>query len=175
MNTNLVLKYGTLAGIASAAYLLIFYFISPKLMLSGWVYWISWLLIFGFLYLAGRQKRETQKMELSLKDGLKTLFSVFIIADIIYYIFYYLLFNVFDPDLHLVVKDIRLGAFEQIKAQGIEKYGDASIDELIKKAEAQDYSISLAKLIVPFAYGVIAGFGASLLITIGIRLEESEL
>jgi len=144
-------------------------------MLSGWVYWISWLLFFGFMFMAGRKKREAQEMQLSLKDGLKTLFSVFIIADIIYYIFYYLLFNVIDPDLHLVAKEIRLEAFEQIKAQGVNTYGDASIDELIEKAEAQDYSISLTKLIVPFAYGVIAGFGTSLLITLGIRMEDSEL
>lgn len=175
MNSNSVLKYGLLAGTASAAYLLIFYFINPKVMLSGWVYWTSWLLFFGFMYWAGRQKREAEGMQLNLKDGLRTLFSVFIIADIIYYIFYYLLFNVIDPDLHLVAKEIRLDSFEQIKAQGIDKYGEESIDSLIKKASEQDYSISLTKLIVPFAYGVIAGFGASLLITLGIRVGDAEL
>lgn len=140
-------------------------------MLSGWVFWTSTIIILIFMYQALKEQRAANNMTLDLKDGLRTAFPIYIIADVIFYLFLFLLYNVIDPDLDQVVRDLRVGFFEEMKVNGTTTYGELPIDEVIAEAKEQDYGLTLGQIIRRLGYGIIAGFGFSLLIAMGTRIE----
>ena len=91
--------YGVLAGAGTVFYLLLFYFADRALFLNGGVIWSSLIIYLAFMYKAIVEERNALGGDIEFKEAVKPAFVVFIIANVIYHSFIYLMFNFFDPAL----------------------------------------------------------------------------
>ncbi|HQU59746.1 MAG: DUF4199 domain-containing protein [Phaeodactylibacter sp.] len=113
MGNKTAVKYGLIAGIGTVAYFLLFYFISTRLMFSPWVYWASLGIYLALMWKALQDEKQDAAGPLAFKDGLRTAFLIFVIANVCYYLFYYLLFGLIDPDLIALQKTVMLESLQQ--------------------------------------------------------------
>ena len=165
------IKYGLLAGFISIAYMLLFYFIDKKMMMGAWVYWSSVAIFCTAMIMAVLAHRRMQVYQLIFFKAVKTVFIVYLIADIIWYIFYYLLFEFIDPGLEEVTRQITIDALMAYKDAGQTYMGDQNISTLIQQARETDYGLSIALLLPKLAYGLIGGFILSLIFGTAFKSE----
>jgi len=112
---NPAIRNGFYMGLGCVALSLIFYFISPAVMIS-WGSWISYLVVVYFMYRTISEIREENGGFISLGDGFKNSWISFIIGMTLSSLFSFVLINYIDPSLLDIIRE------EQIKA--LEKMGD---------------------------------------------------
>ena len=130
--------YGIYAGLATIACYLIFYAISPELMIQ-WGQWINVSTLAFYImamYIAIWKANHTD-FRLSLREG----FTVFIVANALYSLFYYVMFKYFDPKL----VDLQ---FEMMQSRGWTK-------GVIKR---EDVMITSGGVFFNYAFSLIGGF-----------------
>ncbi len=88
------IKWGLIAGALTVAWLLVFYFIDPALMLRPWVLLATYVFYLVAMYRAAAPERSAE-----LKDYLRPAFLTFVIANLVYYAFNYVMFAHFAPTL----------------------------------------------------------------------------
>ena len=133
---------GIAAGILTVGVFLLFYFIDRALLLNAWVWWGSLAIYLIFMFRTLRQVNTT-----SFRDSLQAVFLVFILANAAFYLFYYLLFSVFDPGL--VDLQRQLLAEHPMWQEG---NSDA------------DLSVTPTRTLFSFIYSLIGGFILSLIV-----------
>ena len=135
------LKFGFLTGLITVAYFTAFYLINPRLMLHPVVWWSSLLFyLAGMYYAIERQQAEGGEL-LSFRAAITPAFQVFVIANALFFIFYYLLFAVVDPSLVTIQE-------EMMKARA----------DWLDGADLPDLTVTLKKTFFDFAYSLIGGF-----------------
>jgi hypothetical protein len=134
---------GILAGVLTVGYFLLFYFIDRALLLNPWVWWGSLTLFLLFMFRVVRQIDST-----TFRLNLQSAFLVFVIANAIFYLFYYLLFSVFDTGL----VDLQR---EMLSENPLWQGGNTEID----------LSVTIGRVIFSFAYSLIGGFILALLVS----------
>lgn len=154
------LRYGLIAGIGTVAYLLLFYFISPRLMLSSWVMWGSMIIFIAAMVVACLQERAQMDRRYTFRSALRSAFLVYVIASAIYYLFYFLLFNVIDPDL---VELQRALILENLEHYG-NVLGEDNVEEMIRRYQEEDLQVTFGNTVLDFAWGLIGGFIISLVV-----------
>lgn len=97
------LRYGILAGVGVIAYFLLFYAISKPLMLHFGVWWSSLIIYMVAMLLAIRKIQSTD-----LRQNIQAGFTTFLAANLLFYLFYYLLFTKLDPQLVDLQKSLLL-------------------------------------------------------------------
>jgi Ca2+/Na+ antiporter len=133
--------YGILTGAGTVLYLLLFYFVDRSLFLNGGVTWSSLIIYLIFMFKAVREVRDAQGGELEFREALKPAFTVYFIANVIYYSFLYLMFNFFDPELVELQR-------EMLEAGGI-------------PTDGQNLEMSATVTFFAFLQSLIAGFAFS--------------
>ena len=157
---NESLKYGLLAAGLTILYLLAFYLVDPRMMLSSGILWSALIIYVVFMVMACRRRQLRNGGQLTFRDAMQSAFLVYVIANAGYYLFYYLMFNVFDPDLALVQREVML---ENIK--DMDRFLDEQQrEELLRNLEQQDLRIGIWSLLLSFGQGLIGGFIISLII-----------
>jgi len=157
MSNSFAQKYGTLAGIGTILFLLLFYFIDQRAMLGWSVYWAPIVLYMMAMVWAVKSQKEAHGDQLTFKEGLSTAFLTFLIANLFFHIFNYVLFKFMDPDLVALQKEISMELFDTTLVG--EQY-----EEMKAQMEEADFSPSLSKSLYGFAKGAIGGFILSLLV-----------
>ena len=117
-------------------FFLLFYFIDRALILSPWVWWGSLVIYLVFMFRAVRQTDAS-----SFRESLTNAFLVFIVANALFYLFYYLLFSVFDPGLVDLQREIL--ADHPLWQDGNTK---------------ADLSVTIGRTVFSFVYSLIGGF-----------------
>ncbi len=152
--SNKAVRYGLIAGIGVIAYFLLFYFISPRLMFNPWVYWASLGIYLALMWKALQDEREEAEGPLLFRDGLRTAFLIFVIANFCYYLFYYILFGLADP-----------GLIELQKTVMLESLGQASNllpaeqqEEMRRSLESGGLDITPGRVFFTFVRSLIGGF-----------------
>ncbi len=104
---------------------------------------------------------------LPLKEGLKIAFQTFLIANAIFYIFYYLLLNFVDPSL----VDLQMENAQQL----LEDYKDYLPPEQTKDMKEtmnrEGFEMTIGKTIYEYVKGAIVGFVFSFLIGAIVRQD----
>ena len=95
------IKYGLIAGIGTIVLFLLFYFSEPAWMLHPALWWGSLLI---YIWAMARVAREPAKE--SVRTGLREAFGVFAVANLVFYVFYYLQFTTFAPELVDLQKEL---------------------------------------------------------------------
>ena len=147
-----ILLNGIIAGIAVVGYVLLFYYMDRTLALGAPVRFSSLLVCAFFMYLAIKNAESTD-----FKVLLRGAFAVFLIANALYYVFDFILFNYIDPSLIDIEKDMAIELYRS----------DTPINELydmeqgIRNAVAHNFSSNALQ----FARWSIIGFGVALIVS----------
>lgn len=158
-------KYGIIAGVATVGYMLLFYMIDRPLMLNMKIYWSSFLIYFFCMYKACVDCRSKNENEvLDLKEGFVIAFRTFLIANGIFYIFYYILLNFVDPDL--------INLQMEIAQQMYKDYMPAEqAAEMTKNMNKEGFEMTINKAVSEYAKGAIVGAVFSLFIAASVRQD----
>lgn len=147
-----ILLNGIIAGIAVVGYVLLFYYMDKKLALSASVRFSSLLVCALFMYLTIKDVREPD-----FKVLLRGAFAVFLIANALYYVFDYVLFNIIDKSLMDMEKEMAIEMYRP--STPINELYD--MEQGIRNAQAHNFSSNLMQ----FARWTILGFGVALLVS----------
>jgi DNA integrity scanning protein DisA with diadenylate cyclase activity len=147
-----ILLNGIIAGIAVIGYVLLFYYMDRKLALSASVRFSSLLVCALFMYLTIKDVREPD-----FKVLLRGAFAVFLIANALYYVFDYVLFNIIDKSLMDMEKEMAIEMYRP--STPINELYD--MEQGIRNAQAHNFSSNLMQ----FARWTILGFGVALLVS----------
>lgn len=104
MKDNFAVKFGLLAGLGTIIFLFLFYWIDKKLILSPEIIWSTMFLYLLGMYMAPIEERRLNEGYLDFKTALRASFIVWIVANAIYHIFNYILYNFLDTDMLTIQK-----------------------------------------------------------------------
>lgn len=135
------LLYGLIAGLITVTYFLLFYTVNPRIMLGSIVWWSSLVIYLIAMVLAVKKRASKAENYITLRSALQTGFLVFVIANLLFYTFFYLLFGLFDPSLVDLQKEMMSA-------------NPAVADELNTK----DFSVTLSGTFFNYLYSLIGGF-----------------
>lgn len=156
MNNSSV-KYGIIAGVSSIFYMLLFYFIDKRMMLGMGVYWSSLLIYLGLMYKACTDIRQDNGGFITFQDALRTAFTTFLIANVFFFTFYYVLFNFVEPGLIEIQKEMAIEVYNEV-------LGEQDAAKMQQSMEKEGFDMTVANTAMGFAKGAIGGFLLSLII-----------
>ncbi|MCG8330110.1 MAG: DUF4199 domain-containing protein [Chitinophagales bacterium] len=110
------IKYGIIAGVIIIVYFLLFYFVEAKLLFNPFVYWASVGIYLAIIWRALVIEKAKIGEEYNFRHALRTAFFIFVIANAMYYLFYYFLFALIDTDLVNLQKEYMAEALEARKS-----------------------------------------------------------
>lgn len=161
---NPAVKNGVIAGLATAALVLLCYLINPR-----WIFSLASILttILFIVFMVKSVKEEKQLAEfMSFNDALKPGFVTYVVANLIYIIFYYVLLNFIAPELVTMQKEIAIETLE--KMSGL--LGEEGIEAALEQMEARNFDFTLSTAALTFAWGLIfPGFVAALIIAVVMK------
>ena len=162
MLKNNGVKYGLILGVATVAFSVICYLINPKMILTGIAY-LAFLIPIFFMYRSSIAERKQNEGLLSFGEALKVTFLTYVIGTFISYVYTYLMFNVFDPSLIDLAREVAIEDTETIaKWMGIE----AELDDLPDELDNQDISMGFSMIFMQYLVGLIfPGFVFALIIS----------
>lgn len=137
-------KYGIIAGTASALYLFLFHQIGAAFVLNPFVVFGQILISLLAAVLAVRAIREANAGKIERKEALKYAFAVFALSQFLFWVFIYLMFNFIDPSIVEIQRKMMV---------------DAGI-----KVEGQDLYMTLAMVFRRWAFMLIPSFLLSLMV-----------
>jgi hypothetical protein len=165
------IQYGIIIGLIYVLLTLILYLIDRSLLASFWKA-IPYLLVLGLLVYIGLQRKKELGGYLKFKEAVKTMFIVYFIAEVLFQLFNYSLYNFIDPELSAFMKE---QALEKTK-EGMENWGasEENTKEVIKNMKNQDYSLTLNKTVLGLAFWSILGFIYTLIVAVLIKKSPPE-
>lgn len=108
-------KFGIAGGIFYALASYILYLAGPAAYSDAMAGSIAFLAIVAVAIYAGYHKKQKQDNVISFSEATQTIFLSFLIISFIWVIFYYMLFNVIDPDFNERVFEHQLEMIEQLE------------------------------------------------------------
>lgn len=168
MNKQKTLVYGLIAGSATIGYFLLFYFIQPRLFFSLGVQWASLLIFIGCMVLAVRNgRRLAGEGQYPWQLGLRAAFAVYVLAAVMYHLFYYLLYNYGGPELAAIQEDVVM--------ENLSKYqnvvGEQNAEHLRRDIQQAGIALTPGAALMALARSIIGGFVLSLIIGYLMRKE----
>lgn len=153
---KLSIRYGILAGVSVILYMLVFYFYDVKVMLGPSVFWSTTLLFVAGMFFAAREERKVREF-MTFREILPVAFVTYLVANLFFFDFLYIMFNFVDPSLPDLQQQVSL---EAVKDSWIADQMAETIDEIeMTKAE-----FTLGQAIFGYIRSAIFGFLLSLMI-----------
>ncbi len=158
--SNPSVKYGLIAGIGTVAYFLLFYFIRKPLLFNPFVYWASLGIYLALMWRALQEEQHaveagsTAGERLGFQAALRTAFLVFVIANLSYYLFYYLLYGLIDPGLIDLQREVMR---ESLKNAG-KFLSEEQVAQMRESTEGDALIPTAGKVFFTFVRSLIGGF-----------------
>lgn len=146
---NPAVKNGIIAGLASAAIILLFYLVSPRMVFTISA-WITTILFIVFMVQSVKSEKSASEFT-PFGEALKPAFLTYVIANLIYVIFYYVLFNFIAPELTGMQKEIAMEAMEKLG----NLVGEDAMETAIDQLQTQDFTFTIKSAAWTFAWGLI--------------------
>ncbi|HMQ47500.1 MAG TPA: DUF4199 domain-containing protein [Saprospiraceae bacterium] len=155
MFKRIAVRYGLLAGISTVGLFLLLYFVEPAWMFNPWIYWGSLIIYLVFMWQAVQADRKNKAGNYTFQNALQTAFLVFVVANLIYYLFYWLLYAWIDPGLVDLQRDMMRAAMEKNR----DLMDDKQRQELLKSlGDAAAFKVTFSTTILAYARSLIGGF-----------------
>ena len=168
MNRQKTLVYGLIAGSATIGYFLLFYFIQPRLFFSLSVQWASLLIFIGFMVLAVRNgRRLAGEGQYPWQLGLRAAFTVYVLAAMMYHLFYFLLYNYGAPELASIQEEVLMENLTRYK----DVVGERNAENLQRDIRQTGIALTPGTALMALARSIIGGFVLSLIIGYLMRKE----
>ncbi|MBP7273989.1 MAG: DUF4199 domain-containing protein [Saprospiraceae bacterium] len=145
-------KIGMFTGVATVIYFLLFYFIDKPLLLHYGVFWSSMIVYLVGMYFAYKSASN------NFESQLKNCFTVFLIANLIYYVFYYIMINIIDISLQDELRLQAIEALEWSKTYANSTAPSQLFDTAMEQAKTSSFRETPAKILMQMARGAIGGF-----------------
>lgn len=157
MIKDIAIRNGLWAGVATIGYFLLFYVIDKKLMLHYGVFMASSLVLLFFMIRACRQ--ENQRLQelpaaYPFALSLKTAFTTYVVGATLYYVWYYLMFNNFDPGLVALQKEIMIERVDQFESY----VGAETADQVRASYRKEGIDVSFSSTLFSLAQSMLFGF-----------------
>ncbi len=167
---NIGVRWGLLAGIGIVILDLILYIADPKTIL-GLPSYLEWLVYLYAMYKAGMDRRNELGGYISWGEALKTTFITFVVASLFYTIFMWLLFNVIDPGMADLQREVAMEGIEMARSF----VGEETYDEMIAGIEGREFGMTFSNSILSYAFRLIfPGFLFAALISLVVRRNPPE-
>ncbi len=160
-------KTGLILGLFTAFYFLLVWQMDSKLLWNPWIINFTWIPYFVLVFLGVKNYAE-RKPEAEFRDLVREGFLVYFIAQIVYYVFYYLLFFQIDPGLLELQAEIELQMLEETR--GI--LGDERADEMRRSLEEGEAGVSPGSLFRQFVPSLLPGFAIAALFALFVKKGE---
>ncbi len=145
-------RNGVIAGLGTSCLALVLYLISA-LSFFAFAGILTTILVIIFMVRAVREERVDLDY-LSFNGALNSAFVVYLIATLLYSIFYFVLFNFIDPTLIDIQKEILAEIFV-----GLGRFfGEDFVEQTMDALDARDQSYGLGTAIWLFVQQLIPGF-----------------
>ncbi len=112
MTDNRGLRYGIYAGLSVVAVFVLLYLVNKDWYFNPFVFWATVGVYLAFGWKALEDERQAAGGKLPFQDGLKVAFLIFVVANLIYYVFHYLLMTVVDPEMPRLQQELALQTLE---------------------------------------------------------------
>lgn len=160
---NIGIRYGALGGVVVVFYFLLIYVVKRDLFLNPWLQWASLAVYLAFMYRAAKEDCGRLGTQRDFREIVRTPFVVFILINLLYWLFYYGL-HLADPEL---VRLELLAEKQMYQSQLTQGLGDPQQANQLREHIA-DVDKALANPIQPLgpvithmAIGALGGFGLS--------------
>lgn len=157
-------RIGVICGLTVVTYFLVLWMLHKELLWDFWAFNASWLPYFYLVYI-GVKKYHIQNPETEFRFLVREGFIVYLIAQIIYYLFYYLLFFEIDPGLLELQKSIELEKVEETR--GI--LGEQRADEMLRNLKEGAIGMTTGSLIRQFVPSLLPGFAMSAIFALIVK------
>lgn len=158
LKQNRGVKYGIIAGGITVGIYLLFYLINKELVFNSFLNWATVGLYLAIAWKAIDDERGALGGKLEFQQALKVGFTVFVAANLVYYLYYYLLHGVFDPGLEEVQRAVMTETLEARKGMISEEQYDAFKASL----EGDGLEVGLQNTLLTYARSLIGYFLISL-------------
>ncbi len=169
---NINVRYGLLGGGAVILYFLLLYTVRKELFLNPWLQWASLLIYLGCMYRAAQEETALNGFQRDFRTMVRTPFIVFLLINIVYWLFYYAL-HLADPELLRMETAMDLAFKKQQLAGGLGDPQQANqLREQIMALEreaSQPAMQPLGPIIFRLAIGSIGGFILAASVTALVR------
>ncbi len=150
---NFSIKYGVLGAMALIVAMLVLWFISPKSLLN-WSSWAGLVIFIYSLYLTGKEAKWRNEGFISFGDMFKYMLLTSVVFAIIGVLFNHILFNVIDPGLADVQKEMAIEGIEKMR----DMLGDIEgFDEAQEKIEEESFALTPTQSLISFVSYVVGG------------------
>lgn len=156
-DTSPDIRYGIFAGIATIIIYASLWLAFPRVAFGLVTYYLSFLIYFVFMYMAVlEQNKKSVEEEYTFRKAARTAFVVYLIANVFYYIFYYLMHQL-NPE---IAEFQRTDYLENAK----HFFPKDELDDQIRALEKADFSVTLGQTISYYVKGVFGAFATSFII-----------
>jgi len=157
---NSSVKWGLIAGLGVMVSSLLFYLVDVNLFFTASSY-LAWVVYIVCMVFAVRDQTKAQGGFISFKEVFSTAFVVYVISSLMYYIFYYLMFNVIDPSLLDIQREMTVEMMEAFSGFLSEEQMEEAIAEATNVGIGTISMAYLVNLILPGA--IIAAIIAAIM------------
>ena len=163
MFANSGVKNGIILGIVYLIFSQVCYMINPKWILNG-VAFFGYVFVIIFMYRSAVEEKRKNEGYLSFGEALKVTFVTYIIGTLFYTIYFYLMFNVFDPSLQETMREVSIETAESFaKMLG---GGEEQLDMMHEQLESQEIQMTFSVMFLNYLIGLIfPGFVLALVIS----------
>ena len=153
------------AGAGTVFIYLLVYFIRKEWMLHPALYWGTLGVYLFFMIRPARQQAQQSEQPLTWRQLIRTPFTVFLIANLIFWIFYFLIFT-FDASLRELSQEQQMQALERISQMMDGGLSEQQMQQSREQIREAGGGFSLSDLFFSYAKGALGGFGLSALIAL---------
>ncbi len=159
------IKWGIITGIVTIVIYLIAYLIGYETFFNTGIFWITTLFYIFTMYMASREARNKFMETHDLTEepypfniALQPPFLTFLIANILYYLFNYVMFVYVNPELPDIQKEIALETMDKAMNAMSAFMDEDQIEEMAEAIEEQDLTVTLASTLLSLARSLLGGF-----------------
>ena len=167
---QLAIRYGGLMGGALVVVNLLFYLIGVNAFFQ-YAGLVGFLVYIGFMVKAGMDQRTELGGYMSFGEAFTVTFQAFLVGSLIYWVFYYILFNFIDPSLVEEQKRIAMEAIEKFASF----IGEEGYEKMMEEMEKQDFGASIGTVLTSFVTSLIfPGAIFALIISLFIKRKNPD-
>lgn len=162
-------KNGLLTGVTILIFSHVCYMFNRSMIITGLAY-VTYLIPIFFMFRAAKEEKKLNEGLLSFGEALKVTFLTFVIGFFFYALYTYIMFNVVDPSLMDLTKEISINQAEMVGEYfGIED----QLENLPEEIDKQDLKMNFNMVLMNYLVALIfPGFIYALIVS-SITKKES--
>jgi hypothetical protein len=158
---NQTIKYGVFAGIGTIAYYLLFFVSNKELIFTPAVIWSSMLVSVLCMYLCGKK---ILTKDIQFQDILRTVFLVWVIAELMFYLWYYRFYNA-DASISAIQSKVMIDTYQNLLTQTQDMAQAQMLRATISDLQQNPLTLTFKEAFIGLGRGLVGGFGIAYAIT----------